>query len=483
MRICRKLLVSIIKPRLIHQLKSSIISQYWDDVIKHAHQPEFYLKKRKQNQMNIAPLEIHKLIGQIIRTKREDGDIWPALLCKQFTEYYSLLDINQKANVLKILEEDFGVDHKSIEEAIKSYQGSRLKTGRSFLNVANRLRVSLEPAYDSLFNRISQLPDGMAFLVNLRADLLQLLHSKVSLEHPDHLYAIENHLKLKFQKWFGINHLELEQITWKSPANVLEKIVAYEAVHDISSWSALKQRLGPGRFCYSFFHPSMPHEPLTFVQVAVLDHLPLTIDSILLDPNPKSEGNTVAAFYSITSSQRGLAKVDLGNFLIKRVMKELQIMLPDIKTFYTLSPIPKFRNWLETSLNEEKERANIHSPKRNSQLFLQNEIDSLKALQPFPKDADSIKVFEVSSFNKYFVQKSQLLKPEVEKVLRPILTRLCSRYILLEKRRSFALDPVANFHIRNGAAIHQINWNADQSRILTLTRKRFPTILWHDDKL
>ncbi|EGF82801.1 hypothetical protein BATDEDRAFT_86257 [Batrachochytrium dendrobatidis JAM81] len=188
--------------------------------------------------------------------------------------------------------------------------------------------------------------------------------------------ALGDSLKNRLQEWFGMGFLDLERITWHTPASILEKIISYEAVHAIGSWDGLKQRLGPGRLCYCFFHRGIPQEPLTFVQVALVNEVSTRIQNILTDPHPDTKDPTVAIFYSITSSQRGLGSLD-----VKMISEDTR--------------------WLDD--------------------------------------------------------------PDLSRHYQPIIERLCSQYLILESKRSFALDPVGNFHLRNGAAIHQLNWRADTS--------------------
>ncbi|KAI8901987.1 malonyl-CoA decarboxylase [Globomyces pollinis-pini] len=303
----------------------------------------------------------------------------------------------------------------------------------------------LTPAYESLFSRISQLPGGLFFLIRLRADTNYLIKSPYIQAHERfQLQTISESLKSKFQEWFALNKVELQRITWETPAVTLEKILNYEAVHSIASWLALKRRLGVGRFCFAFLHSSIPHEPLTFVQVATMDTIPRHISAILDDPSPTYSGAKVAIFYSITSAQKGLTGVDLGNFLIKRVVRKIQSEMPSVETFVTLSPIPGFRRWLNLALNNQEN------------LLLSDEIKSIEKLSPCDKHSIN------ENLKKWFYM-DKLYSPEVENVLQPILLRLCAHYILHEKRRGFALDPVTNFHVRNGAYIQQLNWKGDIS--------------------
>ncbi|KAJ3271894.1 hypothetical protein HDV01_006108 [Terramyces sp. JEL0728] len=384
-------------------------------IMVYTHHPElFHLGKSE-----LQDTQIRNFIENVVKSKRQDGDIWPVLLCKQLTEYYENTDNNGKLYFFNLLGKEFGLDNKSIQSAIQQYQRSSPSCGRKLVMATNRLQKQLQPSYTKLFNSISKLPGGLLFLINLRQDLLEFIRTETQ---KDYLLAINESLKIQFQEWFGLNNIDLEQLTWTSSALVLEKIIKYEAVHSIHTWGALKQRLGPGRFCFAFFHKSIPFEPLTFVQVATMKSIPENIDSILNDPDPDTEGATVAIFYSITSSKKGLTGVDLGNFLIKRVVKELQAKLPSISTFVTLSPIPNFREWLETNLN------------LNREMFLPKEIKAIRSLVPYTS-APINNVFSL------YLDRERIYQAESEKIIKPILSRLCGRYLLLEKRRNFALDP------------------------------------------
>jgi hypothetical protein len=374
--------------RRIHHLKSSIIQQYWDDVMKYSHEREVPIRKHKA----IPPSEIQRLVQQIVKSKREDGDIWPTLLCKQFCDTYCSLDISQRAHILTILGTEFGLDQAFAQESIERFQKQQHRHGRAGVMALQRLRNALEPAYESLFHRISQLPGGLLFLIQMRAHCLSMLN--LGEYQTEGIQTIEAHLKLQFQHWFNSSGMELERISWKSPANILEKIVKYERVHAIPSWEALKQRLGPGRLCFSFFHPAIPHEPLTFVQVALLNQIPSTIEQILQDPKPGSDSAFVAIFYSITSSQKGLSGVDLGQFLIKRVVKEIQATIPQITTFCTLSPIPNFRKWILNTIHEEDQIAypdhSLPASKGIHKVLLPHELALIMRL-PKPNHGSNLK--------------------------------------------------------------------------------------------
>ncbi|KAK6095804.1 hypothetical protein MT418_003693 [Batrachochytrium dendrobatidis] len=439
---------------------SSTVEKYWDDVMLNSNYPDYYTlgyrdephsSTNDDELMNVQNNEkgVRKLVAGVVKAKREDGDIWPSLLTRQLCEFYENQDLTGRSKFLHILAKDFCIDLQETASAVQQFEESLCMTDRTVLRSSARLREALIPAYDTLFARINQLPGGMQFLVNMRADILSILDGERT---SVHLKALGDSLKNRLQEWFGMGFLDLERITWHTPASILEKIISYEAVHAIGSWDGLKQRLGPGRLCYCFFHRGIPQEPLTFVQVALVNEVSTRIQNILTDPHPDTKDPTVAIFYSITSSQRGLGGVDLGNFLIKRVVKEIQLNHPTITTFSTLSPIPGFRSWLKTIVNGELTGVSnaSHEP-----LLLSSEIEQLEKLWPSRSSLESLQM--ISEDTRW------LDDPDLSRHYQPMIERLCSQYLILESKRSFALDPVGNFHLRNGAAIHQLNWRADTS--------------------
>jgi hypothetical protein len=211
-------------------------------------------------------------------------------------------------------------------------------------------------------------------------------------------------LKQKLQTWFSPAFLDLERITWNTSASILEKIMEYEAVHAIDTWKHLKQRLGPGRLCFAFFHRGMPKIPLTFIQIALVDSISSNVQAILEDTKPERHNPRTAIFYSITSSQSGLAGIDLGNFLIKQVVTEIKKYAPTVSTFCTLSPIPGFSTWLKTQI----EREELLSDDEVKQLEIHVEASSSKDL--FKKCLDQFHKNEV-----------------LQEHMKPILMRLCER--------------------------------------------------------
>jgi len=274
-----------------------------------------------------------------------------------------------------------------------------------------RISTTAEPGWQEVFRRLNATPGGTVRLVRLREALI-----KAARKTPP-LKRLDTGLKQLMRGWFNPGFLVLKPITWESPASILEKIIAYEAVHEITSWDDLRARLAPqDRRCFAFFHPSMPNEPLIFVEVALMQEVPGTIHAVLAgerDILSENAANT-AVFYSISNCQQGLEGISFGNFLIKRVAQELKRDLPGLKTFVTLSPVPGFRSWLET-----------HEP------------------ELFTLSADPARITEETD----------------EKML-----SAAARYFLSSDRPDGRPnDPVARFHLGNGAILDRLNARGDLS--------------------
>ncbi len=308
-----------------------------------------------------------------------------------------------------------------------------------FADAADRLRAAVQSPRIRLLRQFNGLESGVKFLVDLRADLRACVLSDSSLKF------IDRELRDLLSGWFDVGFLELVRINWNAPAALLEKLIDYEAVHAIESWSDLKARLEPGRRAYAFVHPNMPGEPLIFVEVALVEGMADNVQALLAENAPRideAEADT-AIFYSISNAQRGLDGVSLGAFLIKQVADAIGHDLPGVKTFATLSPIPGFRAWLEGALADEPD---LLQPGEAAALAEDGDAAAASAALRGRLDAADWPDDEAAS-----------------KALRPILTRLCARYLLNERDRGRARDPVAHFHLGNGARVERINWLADRS--------------------
>ncbi|MED6144489.1 hypothetical protein PIB30_016157 [Stylosanthes scabra] len=383
-----------------------------------------------------------------------------------FSEGYFSLSHENRRKLLLVLAREYDLNRSQVRELIKQYLALELPADKaqvseeeglfaSFYRIERNLRHALKPVYEVLFERLNTHPGGLRFLSILRADLLSTLRE----ENIASLRALDSYLHEKLSTWLTPAALELHQITWDDPASLLEKIVAYEAVHPISNLLDLKRRLGIGR------------EPLIFIEVALLKNIAHSIKEVLWDspPIPESEA-TCALFYSISSTQPGLSGINLGKFLIKRVITLVKREMQHISTFATLSPIPGFMQWLLSKLASQTKLAEGDISQTvtegSSSTFYENILkpEEEEALMNLPKDVAMGQTGMEIMFNLLTSTSYEWIhSSELVSVLKSPLIRLCARYILQEKKRGKALDSVANFHLQNGAMVQRINWMADRS--------------------
>ncbi|KAM4721236.1 malonyl-CoA decarboxylase, mitochondrial [Rhinophrynus dorsalis] len=368
-----------------------------------------------------------------------------------FMQYYLELDKGGRAAFLGKLASEFGVDHSQVAELSgKVVLAQQKRDMGTVLQVEDRLRYYLTPQYKVLFCHISKLEGGMKFLVDLRADIVESVASKLA-DGP-HIREMNGVLRSMLSEWFSVGFLNLERITWQSPCEVLQKISEYEAVHPVRNWTDMKRRVGPYRRCYMFAHSAMPGEPLIVLHVALMQHISGNIQAIVKEiPSSEVEdGNKIksAIFYSISLTQQGLQGVELGTYLIKRVVKELQVEFPQIQEFSSLSPIPGFTKWLLGTLGSQTKETG------GTDLFMESECKEIADITGGPP-SESLK--RLLSSNEWMRSTSLV------KALEAPLMRLCAWYLYGEKHRGFALNPVANFHLQNGAVMWRLNWMADTS--------------------
>ncbi|XXG56154.1 hypothetical protein AAC387_Pa03g3647 [Persea americana] len=401
-----------------------------------------------------------------------------------FTEGYFSLSQDNRRKVLLVLAREYSVDRTRVRELIQQYLGLDLpgadKVQQSgldeegslsaFYRIERNLRQVLKPMYEILFERLNTHPGGLKFLSILRADLLSVLAE----ENISSLRALDSYLKEKLMTWLSPAALVLHHITWDDSASLLEKIVAYEAVHPISNLLDLKRRLGVGRRCFGYLHSALPGEPLIFIEVALLKNVAHTIQEVLWDdpPIPECEA-TCALFYSISSTQAGLAGINLGKFLIKRVIELVKKDMPHVSTFATLSPIPGFMQWLLSKLasqsklaESETEDKTNSSGERTGCTFREDILhpEEERALLDLSVEPAAGRNGLEVLLNLLTSQHCEWAKSDrLSSVLRSCIMRLCRRYLLHEKKRGRALDPVANFHLQNGAMFGRLNWMADRS--------------------
>ena len=353
-------------------------------------------------------------------------------------ERYRKLDEAGRLDFLRALAA-FDSDAVAVTRAIEKLSAAEDAALRAIALAG--LRRALEPPRLRLLPAFAAIPDGVKFLVDMRAELLRLK------DHEAPLQALETDLKGLLASWFDVGFLELRAIDWKSPAALLEKLVQYEAVHRIRTWRDLRNRLDSDRRCYAFFHPRMPDEPLIFVEVALERGMAASVQKILDEKAPLQDVGQAdtAVFYSINNCQRGLDGISFGNFLIKRVVELLAAEFPKLKTFCTLSPMPGFRNWLEKSA-------------RDGVALLTTEEEA--ALTTAMGNGAAL------DFAKLLVDRACLKQEALARALAPILIRLGVRYLIKEAPKGKpgrALDPVAHFHLSNGARVERLNWRADVS--------------------
>ena len=337
----------------------------------------------------------------------------------------------------------FDSDPDLVDRSYAAVQAADGPDERAIAKVA--LRRALEAPRVRLLTQFTTIPDGMKFLVDLRATLLKLKSS------DPWLAALENDLRNLLASWFDVGFLELTRIDWNSPAVLLERLVQYEAVHEIRSWSDLKNRLDSDRRCYALFHHRMPNEPLIFVEVALVRGLSDSVQRLLDKKAPLLDARDAdtAIFYSISNCQQGLAGISFGNFLIKRAVEQLGAEFRNLKAFATLSPIPGFRRWLDAKLKED-------DPK----LISDDEAASLRTAAPAREPAAETGAEALAAI---IARRAWHKDPAMFKAAEPVLVRLAARYLLGESRGRRALDPVAHFHLSNGARVERIMSLADTS--------------------
>ncbi len=356
---------------------------------------------------------------------------------------YLTLSQEGRHRFLLILAREYGLDREALAATVARWQEATDDKARA--KAEAELRGALETPATQLLALFNGLPEGVKFIVDLRAELLKLGRSDPAVAR------LADDLRRLLAIWFDVGFLDLRRIDWRTPAALLEKLITYEAVHAIHSWSDLKNRLDSDRRCFAFFHPRMPEEPLIFVEVALVDGMAGDVHRLLDEKAPTrdpEEANT-AIFYSISNCQEGLAGVSFGNFLIKRVAAELKRDLPNIKNFATLSPIPGFRSWLLKTLEAEGDK-----------LLSEEEIDHLASVSPPPAEAPDLP--RGAGAITRLVNGDWTRQPAAEIALKPVLTRLCARY-LIGSKDGRALDRVAHFHLSNGARVERLNWLGDAS--------------------
>jgi malonyl-CoA decarboxylase len=358
------------------------------------------------------------LAGRCAELMSTKGEATGVAMAAAILEEYGRLDAPERRNFFEAISDGYDPDPAELTAAAERYAAERSSTALAALHAA------AEPRRQELFRRLNLAPGGTQRLVRMREDLLKLLRDEPEFARID---ADFGHL---LGSWFNRGFLVMRHIDWNTPAAILEKIIAYEAVHEIDSWEELRRRVGPeDRRCFAFFHPSMPDEPLVFVEVALTRQVPGSIQAVLEPERDRVEPReaTTAVFYSISNCQVGLRGVSFGAFLIKQVAEDLARELPKLETFVTLSPVPGFAAWLEAEARPDPDTPEARA------------LDKARA-ERWAEDAT----------------RSEALKA--------ILLPLAARYFLDAKRPDGQPpDPVARFHLGNGAQLMDIHWMGDSS--------------------
>ena len=364
------------------------------------------LARRRQNALEAPSSDLLTKSKQLIHHRGEASGL--ALACEVVADYQALDDANRHL-FFEALADDFSADTDAVFTAAESY-----KLDPSEINLAALSRAAEAPRI-KLFRRMNMAPEATPVLVKMRGAMIQTLGDLPQLK------AVETDLKHQFISWFNRGFLELRLIDWNTPASILERIIQYESVHAIQGWDDLRARLSGNRMCFAFFHPAMPDDPLVFVEVALTEGVPDAIGPLIDQTKEGDVGSMpdTVVFYSISNCHPGLAGVSFGNFLIKQVVEEVGKRYSTMRRYVTLSPIPGFCRWLATQ---------------------ETGID-LEEMRSMAK-TDTAKTADARRYD---------------------LLAACAQYLVKERRNNLALDPVARFHLGNGASLYAIHWAANLS--------------------
>src|SRR6266436_4464931 len=367
---------------------------------------------------NAAPLDRAKQLAATLLSER--GEASGALVARELHQVLRILDGSDRHGFQRYLASEFQPDTAALRAAAERYLAD------TSAEAAAALAQAADPPRQELLRRMNMAPGGTGALVAMRSELAAHLRSEPELK------LLDADLKHLFASWFNRGFLELRRIDWQTPAAVLEKLIAYEAVHAIKGWDDLRRRLAPDRRCFAFFHPALPGEPLIFVEVALVEGMATAMPPLLTRETDDEAARTQAAradtaiFYSISNCQDGLRGISFGNFLIKQVVEELHAEFPQLERFSTLSPVPGFRRWLMQRLAEGSDPDTALLPELERDGWWHDLAQSEK--------------------------------------LRPALMRLCVLYLTRQPSPGGRVDPVARFHLGNGARLERINWFGNAAR-------------------
>ncbi len=379
---------------------------------------------------------LSKANNAIKRLISERGESNAVSMADDVVTNYRKLSKDQHVQFFNVLFEKLNPNAQTVLEAAQKFVAEA--NARNYI----RLQKVSESPRQEFFRRLNRASQGTAAVVEMRRDLLQLLDKK-----PE-LAAVDFDMRHLLSSWFNPGFLKMHQVDWKSPAEVLEKLIQHEAVHAIDGWDDLRRRLQPDRRCFAFFHPQLPNEPLIFVEVALLPEIPSVITP-LVDKKAETVDHVshfkVAAFYSISNCEPGLRGVSMGNFLIKRVAKQLHAEFPSLKTFVTLSPIPGFIDWVAAGAHLGDAATGTLKP-------------AMRAAREQALTSLDLATHSWSERLNTGWHPDQANQKEKDALL-----SLVSIYLGLGSTGRQG-NPVAKFHLGNGAKLHQINWAGDLSR-------------------
>ncbi|MGZ5181557.1 MAG: malonyl-CoA decarboxylase [Ramlibacter sp.] len=365
----------------------------------------------RRHQEALSPRVLRRMLTELQAiVDPRASEVEGARLAHAFIDWYAKASAEERRDCWLLMSEQFAPDPAKVKAAREKYEAALGAHDAAQAEIA--LRRAFQSPRSRLLQRFAGTPDGVRFLVDLRAELLPQLKS------DKRLLSLDAELEHLFSTWFDVAFLELRTITWDSPASLIEKLIKYEAVHEIRSWGDAKNRLDSDRRCYAFFHPRLDGEPLIFVEVALTTEISAGIEPLLDESAAPADLSkaTTAIFYSISNTQAGLRGVSFGDSLIKRVVETLRAEFPRLKTFATLSPIPGLRQWMA----------------KNAPAPLMAALENPLALGPKAPE------------------RAQLLA-------------WAARYLGKETENGKPCDPVARFHLGNGARVERLNWAADPS--------------------
>ena len=380
---------------------------------------------------------LSRAIGAVNRLVSERGESNAVSMALDVISNYRKLNIEQRAKFFATLAEQLNIDVEALTKATQSFAAD--PSARNYI----RLQKISESPRQELLRRLNRAPGGTAAVVQMRRDLLSMLHKK-----PE-LAGLDYDMRHLLSSWFNPGFLKMHRVDWKSPAEILEKIIAHEAVHAIDGWDDLRRRLQPDRRCFAFFHPQLPDEPLIFVEVALLPEIPVAIMPLVdkkSAPVEQTNQYKVAAFYSISNCESGLRGVSMGNFLIKRVAEQLHAEFPGLKTFVTLSPIPGLMDWIT---------AGAHLGEGPS-------ADKVKPAIRRARD-ESLELLKLSGTS-WPDKLSKAWHPDASTKKEKEAFECLTAIYLASVTPNRDGNPVAKFHLGNGAKLHQVNWAGDLSK-------------------